>query len=83
MDARTRKLAGWAIAAVGLIIAIIGLLADQIGLGSDDDASMGGRQLAALIVGVVILAAGVALALWRRPSSDASTEASTSASTTP
>lgn len=65
MDADTRKLAGWIVAAVGLVIAVIGGFADQIGLGEEGPGEgFGGRQVAALVVGLVILAAGLGLALW-------------------
>jgi hypothetical protein len=62
VDARTRKLAGWAIAAIGAIIAILGALAGPIGLGDDD---FGPLQIAAVIIGVVVAAIGVAVTRWR------------------
>ncbi|MGH9228100.1 MAG: hypothetical protein ACRD07_05095 [Acidimicrobiales bacterium] len=65
MDARTRKLAGWVIVAIGVIIAVVGALADQIGVGEDEGGGFGGRQVAVLVVGLVIAAIGVAVALWR------------------
>ncbi|HZA00136.1 MAG TPA: hypothetical protein VE575_15350 [Acidimicrobiales bacterium] len=85
MDARTRKLVGWGIAAVGVVIAIIGALADQIGIGSDDDAAaFGGRQVAVLIVGVVVLAIGLAVAyLWRPAAKESSSQTDASPSSTP
>jgi hypothetical protein len=58
------KVAGWAIAAVGLVVALVGGLADQIGLGGDGPDEFGGKQVAALVVGLVVLVAGLALALW-------------------
>jgi hypothetical protein len=64
MDAHVRKLAGWAIVAVGAIIAVVGALADQIGLGGDGADDFGSKQVAALIVGLVVAVAGLALALW-------------------
>jgi hypothetical protein len=75
VDARRLKLVGWIVSAVGLVIALVGGLADQLGLGGEGPDEFGGRQWAALIVGLVILAAGLALAVWagardrRRPRS--------------
>lgn len=66
MDAHTRKLVGWAVAAVGAVIAVVGGLADQIGLGGEGPDEFGGRQVVALIVGLVVLVAGLALAMWGR-----------------
>jgi hypothetical protein len=62
VDARTRKLVGWVIAAIGAIIAVLGGLAGPIGLGDDD---FGPLQIAAVIIGVVVAAIGVALTRWR------------------
>jgi hypothetical protein len=62
VDARTRKLAGLAIAAVGIVLAIVGGLADQVGIGANDDGEMGGKQIAALIVGLLLVAGGIVLA---------------------
>jgi hypothetical protein len=39
-------------------------LADQIGLGGEGPDEFGGRQVAAVIVGLIIAAAGLVLALW-------------------
>ena len=64
MDARARKLAGWAIAAIGVIVAIVGALADQIGLGGEGPDKFAGKQVAAVIVGLVVAVAGLALAIW-------------------
>ena len=61
MDARTRKLAGWVIVAIGAIIALVGALAGVIGLGDDD---FGGLQITAVIIGVVVAAIGVVLTRW-------------------
>jgi hypothetical protein len=63
VDAQTRRIVGWIVVAVGLAIAVLGGLADQIGLGGDGPDEFGGKQVAALIVGLVIAAAGLALAL--------------------
>lgn len=78
MDARTRKLVGWVIAAVGAIIAILGALAGPIGLGDDE---FGGLQIAAVIIGVVVAAAGVVLTRWT-PSVGGATAAGPSEATT-
>jgi hypothetical protein len=62
VDARTRKLAGWVIAAIGAVIAFLGAFAGVIGIGDDD---FGGLQIAAVIIGLVVAAIGVALTRWR------------------
>jgi hypothetical protein len=64
VDAHTRKLAGWAIAAIGVIVAAVGALADQIGLGGEGPDKFAGKQVTAVIVGLIIAAAGLVLALW-------------------
>ncbi|HEY6417152.1 MAG TPA: hypothetical protein VIX41_12965 [Acidimicrobiales bacterium] len=61
MDDRTRKLAGWVIAAAGAIIAVLGAFAGVIGIGDDE---FGGLQIAAVIIGVVVAAVGVVLTRW-------------------
>jgi hypothetical protein len=64
VDPRTRKLAGWAVAAAGVVIALVGVFADSLGIGANEGGSeLGGRQIAALVVGLVILAVGLAVAL--------------------
>ena len=78
MDARTRKLVGWVIAAVGAIIAVLGALAGPIGLGDDD---FGGLQIAAVIIGVVVAAVGVGMTRWN-PSVGSETPAGPSEATT-
>ncbi len=78
MDARTRKLVGWVIAAVGAIIAFLGVFASPLGLGDDD---FGGLQIAAVIIGVVVAAAGVVLTRWS-PSIGGATGASPTEPTT-
>jgi hypothetical protein len=62
MDARTRKLAGLAIIAVGIVLAVVGGLADQVGIGANDEGEMGGKQIAALVVGLLLVVAGAVLA---------------------
>jgi hypothetical protein len=39
-------------------------LADQIGLGGEGPDKFAGKQVAAVIVGLIIAAAGLVLALW-------------------
>ena len=79
MDDRTRKLAGWVIAAAGAIIAILGALAGPLGLGDDD---FGPLQIASVIIGVVVAAAGVVLTRWS-PSAGGATAANPTEATTP
>jgi hypothetical protein len=76
VDAHTRRIVGWVIAAVGLVIAVVGGLADQLGMGGDGADQFGGKQVAALIVGIVVAAAGLALAMWGRGETEPSGEAS-------
>jgi hypothetical protein len=75
VDAHTRKLAGWVIVAIGAIIVLVGALADQIGLGEDEGGGFGGRQVAAVIVGLVVAAIGLGLALWQPGSREPTTAA--------
>jgi len=65
VDARTRRVVGWVIAIVGAVVAIVGGLADQIGLGGEGPDEFGGKQVAALVVGIVLVGVGLAVALWR------------------
>ena len=65
MDERSRRLVGWVVAAVGAVVAVVGGLADQLGLGGEGPDEFGPQQWAAVIAGLVILAIGLALALWR------------------
>jgi hypothetical protein len=62
VDAQTRKLVGWVIVAIGVIVALLGAFAGVIGIGDDD---FGGLQIAAVIIGVVVAAVGYALTRWR------------------
>lgn len=62
MDPRTRKLTGWVVAAVGVIVAVVGLLADTLGLGGEGGDDFGPKQIIALVVGLVLVIAGLALA---------------------
>lgn len=65
MDAHTRRLVGWVLAALGLVVAVVGGLADQLGLGGEGPDEFGRQQVAAVAVGVVLIVVGLALALWR------------------
>jgi hypothetical protein len=78
VDARTRKLVGWVITAVGAIIAFLGIFAGVLGIGDDD---FGGLQITAIIVGVVVAAVGVVLMRWS-PGVGAATAAGPSEGTT-
>ena len=62
MDAQTRKLVGWVIVAIGVIVALLGAFAGVIGIGDDD---FGPLQIVAVIIGVVVAAIGYALTRWR------------------
>jgi hypothetical protein len=62
--ARNRRLVGWVVVIVGAAVAIVGGLADQLGLGGDGPDEFGPNQVAAVVVGIVLVAAGLALALW-------------------
>jgi uncharacterized membrane protein YidH (DUF202 family) len=81
MDTRTRRVAGWVIAAAGVVIALIGVLADQIGLGEEDTTAFGTRQVIVLVVGLAIVAIGLAVARWpaRSKATSATTESSATA----
>lgn len=60
MDERTRKMVGLALVAVGAVIAVVGLLADTLGIGAEGADGMGGKQIALLVVGVLVAAGGAA-----------------------
>jgi hypothetical protein len=55
-------MAGLVIVAVGIVLGVVGGLADQIGIGANDSGDMGGKQIAALVVGVVLVVVGIVLA---------------------
>lgn len=61
MDARTRKIGGGVIAVVGLAIAAVGIFADSFGLGGEGS-EFGAKQIAALVVGLVVAALGLVVA---------------------
>jgi hypothetical protein len=55
-------MAGLAIIAVGIVLGVVGGLADQVGIGANDSGDMGGKQIAALVVGLVLVVAGIVVA---------------------
>ena len=57
MDAHARRLVGWVIVAAGVVVAGVGALADQIGLGGEGPDKFAGKQVAAVVVGLIV-------ALW-------------------
>jgi anthranilate phosphoribosyltransferase len=75
VDARTRRMLGWALAVVGLIVALVGGLADQIGIGGDGPDEFGGKQVAALVGGLVVAAVGLVLAVWGQRERSSSVDA--------
>lgn len=85
MDALKNKNVGYAVAAVGVLLALIGAFADTLGIGAEDAEGMGGKQLALLLAGVVVLGAGLAVVFLSGPSDDSSptAEADTEADTEP
>ena len=54
---------GWAVVAVGLVVALVGGLADQLGIGGEGPDEFGGKQVAALVGGLVVAVVGLVLAL--------------------
>jgi hypothetical protein len=56
---------GWIVVAVGAVVAVVGGLADQLGLGGEGPDEFGPQQWAAVLAGLVIVAIGLAVALWR------------------
>lgn len=61
MDTRTRKIGGGIVAAVGLVIAVVGVFADSLGLGGEGS-EFGAKQIAMLLVGLVVAALGLVVA---------------------
>lgn len=61
MDALKNKNVGYAIAAVGALLALVGAFADTLGIGAEDAEGMGGKQLALLLAGVVLAGVGLAV----------------------
>ena len=61
MEASKKSTVGYAIAVVGALVALAGAFADTLGIGAEGADGMGGKQLALLLAGVVILGAGLAV----------------------
>lgn len=61
MEALKKNTVGYAIAALGALVALAGGLADTLGIGAEGADGLGGKQLALLLVGLVIIAAGLAV----------------------
>ena len=58
------KTLGWALVVAGGILVVLSAFAEPLGLGDDD--GVGSKQLAGMIVGGVVVAAGLALMYVRR-----------------
>lgn len=56
----SRRFLGFALVALGVILAAISALADQIGVG--DEEAFGPQQTAGVVVGLVVAAVGFAIA---------------------
>lgn len=69
MDASARKLIGWAVAALGAVIAVVGVLADSLGIGGEGRDEFGPKQVAALVTGLVLIGVGLAFAVLSTRSS--------------
>jgi nitrate/nitrite transporter NarK len=61
LEVLKNKAVGFAVAAVGIVVALVGLFADQLGIGGKGSDQIGGKQVAMLIFGLVIVAAGAAI----------------------
>ena len=58
----SRRVVGWIVAGVGLVVVFISAAADVIGISSGGSAEMfGNRQIIGTIVGAVVVAAGLAV----------------------
>jgi len=58
----SRRVVGWIVAGVGLVVVFISAAADVIGISSGGSAEMfGNRQIIGTIVGAVVAAAGLAV----------------------
>jgi len=53
---------GMAAIAVGALVALVGLLADTLGIGAEGADGIGARQVAMIVVGLVVAAIGAAVA---------------------
>jgi hypothetical protein len=61
LEALKKSTVGYAIAVVGALVALAGAFADTLGIGAEGADGMGGKQLALLLGGVVVLGAGLAV----------------------
>lgn len=61
MEALKNKNVGYAVAVVGVLVALAGAFADTLGIGKEGADGMGSKQLALLLVGLVILAVGLVI----------------------
>ena len=59
-----RKRLGWALVALGAVLVALSALADPIGVGDGD--GIGFKQVTGMIVGGVVVAAGLALMYMKR-----------------
>ncbi len=58
------KTLGWALVAAGATLVVLSVFAEPLGLGDDD--GVGSKQVAGMIVGGVVVAAGLVLMYVRR-----------------
>ena len=58
------KTLGWALIAAGAVLIVLSAFAEPLGLGDDD--GVGSKQVAGMIVGGVVVAAGLVLMYVRR-----------------
>jgi peptidoglycan/LPS O-acetylase OafA/YrhL len=59
-----RKRLGWALVALGAVLAALSALADALGYG--DDGGFGWKQTTGVVVGAAVIVVGVALVYARR-----------------
>ncbi|HSQ36730.1 MAG TPA: hypothetical protein VLS92_02435 [Acidimicrobiia bacterium] len=58
----SRRVVGWIVAGVGLVVVFISAAADVIGISSGGSAEMfGNRQIIGTVIGAVVVAAGLAV----------------------
>jgi hypothetical protein len=72
VDTRTRKIGGGIIVVVGLVIAVVGAFADSFGLGGEGT-EFGAKQIAMLVVGLVVAALGLVVAFVLKGDEQATT----------
>ena len=65
----SRRRLGIAIAAIGAVIALLAAAADAVGLSGSGSDGFGNRQIAGLVVGLLVIAAGVIVAVRGKDSS--------------